>query len=333
MTVSNPALAPVRKTITVKAPASHAFAVFTSGIDTWWPKSHHIGSAPLDTTVIEPRLGGRCYGRSIDGTECDWGQITAWDPPRRFVMAWQISPEWKYQPDLAQSSEVEVRFTTLEPGLTRVDLEHRHFERYAAGGDAMRSGVDAPNGWYGLLELFASTAAASAASSAPAAIDATAVGPAAPMAYIFGINTGLMSRAIDGLTDEQAWTRPTPQTNAMLWIVAHAVSTRASVLKLLGQPIDTGWGSLFGRGTTPGTSDRYPSRDEILRVHQRVAAALDAALAVLSAADLARPAAIIPLPNAKTLSDQLAFFAFHDSYHVGQLGYVRKELGFAGLVG
>jgi len=150
--------APVQKSIKVKTSPERAFAVFTAEIDTWWPRSHHIGSSPMKKTIIEGRLGGRCYSEQVDGTECDWGQILAWEPPHRFVMAWQINPSWKYEPDLAKSSEVEVRFTPEADGSTRVDLEHRGFERYGEGGETMRSGVDAPNGWNGLLQLFAARA-------------------------------------------------------------------------------------------------------------------------------------------------------------------------------
>ena len=95
MTVPSATITPLRKTVTVRSGVAQAFDVFTNGIDTWWPRSHHIGAAPLEKTVIEPRLGGRCYGRSVDGTECDWGRILVWDPPQRFVMAWQITPQWK----------------------------------------------------------------------------------------------------------------------------------------------------------------------------------------------------------------------------------------------
>jgi uncharacterized protein YndB with AHSA1/START domain len=158
MSVPNIAIAPVRKSITVRADASAAFEVFTNGIDTWWPRSHHLGSAALEKVIIEPRAGGRCYERSIDGSECDWGQVLVWDPPKRFVFAWQITPEWKPEADPAKASEVDVRFTALEAGVTRVDLEHRHFERHGAGGDTMRGGVDAPNGWSGLLDLYSQTA-------------------------------------------------------------------------------------------------------------------------------------------------------------------------------
>src|SRR5262245_9137477 len=147
--------APVRKTITVKAGAERAFRVFTADIDGWWPRTHHIGASPMKKAIIESRRGGRCYTEQEDGTECDWGQVLAWDPPRRFVFAWQITHEWGYQPDLAQSSEVEVRFTPTAEGGTRVDLEHRHLERHGAGAVSMREAIDAPNGWNGLLELYA----------------------------------------------------------------------------------------------------------------------------------------------------------------------------------
>ena len=157
-TVDTTNVAPVKKSVTVKASAAKAFDVFTSGFDTWWPRSHHIGESPLATAVIEAGVGGRCYGRSVDGSETVWGRVTAWEPPRRFVFAWLITPEWKCQSDLAQASEVEVTFTPLAGGGTRVDLEHRHFERHGAGAEAMRKGVDSEGGWGALLQMFAGVA-------------------------------------------------------------------------------------------------------------------------------------------------------------------------------
>lgn len=149
---------PVRKSITVKASAERAFQVFTDGVDTWWPRTHHIGKLPMKKGVIEGRAGGRCYSEQIDGSECDWGQILVWEPPHRFVLAWMITHEWGYEPDLAKASEVEVRFTPVGDGSTRVDLEHRYFERHGAGGDVMRTSIDSPGGWSTLLQLFAERA-------------------------------------------------------------------------------------------------------------------------------------------------------------------------------
>jgi hypothetical protein len=146
---------PVRKTVTVKASAEHAFDVFTAGFDRWWPRSHHIGKSPMVRGVIEGRMGGRCYSEQADGTDCEWAQVTSWEPPRRFVLAWKITPAWQYETDLAKSSEVEVTFTPLGDGSTRVDLEHRNFARAGAGWEAMRTAVNSEGGWNGLLQLFA----------------------------------------------------------------------------------------------------------------------------------------------------------------------------------
>ena len=146
---------PVRKSIVVKASPERAFEVFTAGFDTWWPRSHHIGKSPMKEAIIEGRLRGRCYSRQMDGTDCDWGSVLVWEPPRRFVMAWQITLGWEYEPDLARSSEVELRFTPVGDGATRVDLEHRHLSRHGAGFLGMRTAVDSPNGWGTQLERFA----------------------------------------------------------------------------------------------------------------------------------------------------------------------------------
>ena len=157
--VDHPTDAPVRKSITVKARVERAFHVFTAEFDTWWPRSHHIGKSPMTKAIIEGAAGGRCYAEQVDGTECDWGTILVWEPPHRFVIAWQVSPQWQYEPDLVRASEVEIRFTPEPDGSTRVDLEHRHLHCHGADADTLRTAVDSPNRWGGLLQLFAARAA------------------------------------------------------------------------------------------------------------------------------------------------------------------------------
>jgi uncharacterized protein YndB with AHSA1/START domain len=145
---------PVRKSIIVNASVHDAFDVFTAEIDSWWPRTHHIGKSPMVRAIVEPRAGGRCYTEQADGSECDWGRVLAWEPPSRLVLAWQITHRWGYEPDIAKASEVEVRFIPLG-NATRVELEHRHFERHGDGAASMRASVDAPNGWTTLMGLYA----------------------------------------------------------------------------------------------------------------------------------------------------------------------------------
>jgi uncharacterized protein YndB with AHSA1/START domain len=148
-------IAPVNKTLTVKASQAKAFDVFTNGLDRWWPKSHGVGSTPLVQSIIEPRLGGRWYTKHEDGTEAVVGHMRVWDPPAHIVFGWEINADWK--PDTTVSSEVEVRFIVVDANTTRVELEHRNFENLGEeGGQKMRTGVD--GGWPGLLELFKQTA-------------------------------------------------------------------------------------------------------------------------------------------------------------------------------
>lgn len=145
--------APVRRFVTVRAAPEKAFAVFTAGIDRWWPKTHSIGKSPQADVKLEPQAGGRWYEVGADGTTCDWGRVLVWEPPHRLVLAWQINADWTYDADLL--TEVEVRFTALPEGGTRVDLEHRDLERFGDKADAVRASFDSDGGWAGLLAAFA----------------------------------------------------------------------------------------------------------------------------------------------------------------------------------
>ena len=88
-------LEPVRKEIVVEAAAERAFRVFTDKFDRWWPRDHHIGKAELKEAVLEPRAGGRWYEIGVDGSQCDWGKVLAYEPPRRLLLAWQLNADWQ----------------------------------------------------------------------------------------------------------------------------------------------------------------------------------------------------------------------------------------------
>lgn len=146
--------APVRKTLVVTAGIEQAFTVFTSKMGRWWPKSHSINKATaLSDVIIEPKVQGRWYERGADGSECPWGYVIDWEPPRRLLLAWQISADWSYDPALV--TELEIRFTAEGANTTRIDLEHRNLERYGDQADKVRASIDSDNGWPGLLKAYA----------------------------------------------------------------------------------------------------------------------------------------------------------------------------------
>ena len=149
---------PVRKLVRVRADAARAFRVFTEEMDSWWPRTHHIGTSPMRRVVVEGRPNGAIYTEQEDGTNCPWGSVLVWEPPYRFVMAWQIRPDWQFEPDLGRCSEVEVRFTPADDGITLVELEHRGLQRHGGGCVTMREQVDSEGGWGALMNLFAAKA-------------------------------------------------------------------------------------------------------------------------------------------------------------------------------
>jgi uncharacterized protein YndB with AHSA1/START domain len=148
-------IAPVRKTVHVRAPIAHAFEVFTGGLTRWWPLDHGVGKKPIQKVLMEPRLGGRWLEIAQDGTETSVATITLWEPPHRFVMVWQVNAKW--QPDATMKSEVDVRFTADGGEATRVEVVHHRFETMGAeAGASMRKDVD--GGWPGLLKRFVAEA-------------------------------------------------------------------------------------------------------------------------------------------------------------------------------
>jgi uncharacterized protein YndB with AHSA1/START domain len=149
----------VRKVVGVQAPPEIAWKVFTEKMGTWWPlASYKIGTASAVDAVIEPHVGGRWYERGDDGSTCDWGRVLAWEPHTRLVLTWDITAEWKFDPDL--NTEIEVRFVPDGNNGTRVELEHRRLDRYGARRDEMRAIFDTQGDWGRLLAMFASAAEA-----------------------------------------------------------------------------------------------------------------------------------------------------------------------------
>jgi uncharacterized protein YndB with AHSA1/START domain len=150
----------VRKSVLVNAPIAHAFKVFTERFDSWWPHSHHIGKVEPFTVFLEPRVGGRWYERGVDGSECEWGRVLEYSPPKRVAVSWHLQPDWKYDPDPAKASRVEVTFHDEGNGKTRVELVHSQLDRHGPGWEALRDSVGSQGGWGGIVDMYAAAASA-----------------------------------------------------------------------------------------------------------------------------------------------------------------------------
>jgi uncharacterized protein YndB with AHSA1/START domain len=137
----------VKLQIVVEASIERAFHVFTEKFDSFKPREHNLLTVPIAETIFEPRVGGHVYDRGVDGSECRWARVLAYEPPNRVVISWDISPRWQIETDAAKTSEVEVRFIAESAKRTRLELVHRNLERHGLGWESVRDGVSGDAGW------------------------------------------------------------------------------------------------------------------------------------------------------------------------------------------
>jgi uncharacterized protein YndB with AHSA1/START domain len=145
----------------VEVPIERTFRVFTEDFDRIKPRDHNLLPVEIEETVLEPHPGGNIYDRGVDGSECRWARVLAFEPPHRLLFSWDISPQWQLETDPNRTSEVEIRFTELGPSSTRVRLEHRHLERHGDGWEAERDSVSGDEGWLLYLSRYAEAVAQS----------------------------------------------------------------------------------------------------------------------------------------------------------------------------
>jgi uncharacterized protein YndB with AHSA1/START domain len=145
----------VRAQTVVEVAIERAFALFTEEFDSIKPREHNLLAVDIAESVFEPREGGRIYDRGVDGSECQWARVLAYEPPHRVVFSWDISPRWQIESDPDKASEVEIRFISETADRTRVELEHRNLDRHGDGWEGVREGVHGDQGWPLYLDRFA----------------------------------------------------------------------------------------------------------------------------------------------------------------------------------
>jgi uncharacterized protein YndB with AHSA1/START domain len=150
----------VHTSIVVEAPVDRAFHVFIADFDRIKPREHNILGVEIAETVFEPRVGGHIYDRGVDGSECRWARVLAFEPPSRVVFSWDINLQWQVESDHDKTSEVEVRFIPETPERTRVQLEHRNLDRHGDGWELGRNSVASEGGWPLYLQRYSDLIAA-----------------------------------------------------------------------------------------------------------------------------------------------------------------------------
>ncbi len=155
----------------------------------------------------------------------------------------------------------------------------------------------------------------------------------APLAALYGSSDELFRKALAGLTREQGLARLGDHSNPLLWIAAHLTTTRYGFAQLISLPLERPWGGAFTRGSEVGELSRIPDAAEILAAWDALRSPLATRLRELTDAELDAPAPRNFPTSDKSVLGGMAFLAYHEDYHIGQIALIRKSLGLGGLVG
>lgn len=149
----------------------------------------------------------------------------------------------------------------------------------------------------------------------------------APLADLVGLNTRLFRNALGDLSEDDGLVRPNERTNHVAFIAGHLVETRGWMARYVGLAESPAFGGTLEHATTLEQVLTMPSLKEIRVAWDGVSDRLTCRLEALSAADLAAPSSQRFPGVAATVLGGIGFLVQHESYHVGQLAYLRKYLG------
>jgi uncharacterized damage-inducible protein DinB len=156
------------------------------------------------------------------------------------------------------------------------------------------------------------------------------------IAYQFGLCSYVLERNLGGVSHQESLVSPQPGGNCLNWVLGHVTRVRNGALGLFGQqpmfPAEE-FDAYDDNGRVPFEAKTAMPFDELKRRFKALQEPLVKGLDEISAEAMSRPAPISPTGNPnETVGSLLAALAFHEAYHVGQTGLLRRVVGREGVV-
>ena len=151
-----------------------------------------------------------------------------------------------------------------------------------------------------------------------------------PVHRILSLNTRLLHNCLEGVDEALASRRVTADTNSLAFLAAHLSQSRHYACMIAGRPLTD---PLEGRlkGNSLDDVGPLPSLAEITAGWDAVSAHLLKTLEELTDADLKREATTRLPGSDGTVGSVLPFLAQHDSYHIGQMAILRRQVGLGAM--
>ena len=147
---------------------------------------------------------------------------------------------------------------------------------------------------------------------------------------MYKINFNALKVNLDGITDADSLIQPKPAGNSINWVVGHILISRNNILDLLGEEaiVDKSGFSAYARGSDPGQQVDMTVLSQLMDDLIRSQNKLETASGMLTEKELNSPVSNDNNGDSKVLLvDQLLFLQFHEAYHVGQTGLLRRMTG------
>lgn len=154
----------------------------------------------------------------------------------------------------------------------------------------------------------------------------------APIVGLIEITTNLYVKALAGVSRDAFVARPGGKTNSLVWIAGHLLQSRVRLRRLAGEKVEVPWKDVFGPDGPLADPAGYPAAEELLSRWRETTDALLLRLAALDPETLAGAPSLRVPSHDHTLLGAIAFAAYHEAYHVGQMGYLRRWHGLSPIV-
>jgi uncharacterized damage-inducible protein DinB len=148
----------------------------------------------------------------------------------------------------------------------------------------------------------------------------------APLATLFELNTDLLLNCLDDLSDSEAQRRLEAGGNSVTFLASHLTDSRHFLVARLGRPATNPLARYLADVRSIDDIREWPSLDEIRSAWTAVSAHLAGVLADLTPGELAETNVHrFPTSDSSRLG-MIAFLVQHDSYHLGQVAFLRRQL-------
>ena len=148
-----------------------------------------------------------------------------------------------------------------------------------------------------------------------------------PLATILDLNTDLLLNAIEGLSETEAQHRLAAGGNSVAFLAAHVTDSRHFLASRLGRPLANPLALYLADAKSIDEIRSWATLDQVRAAWVSISAHLQTVLESLTSEELERSGEHrFPIPDTTPLG-LIAFLTQHDSYHIGQIGFLRRQLG------